>query len=74
MAAIAPLKNSPYLKKWMAQADPPKQANAVKKWMVGRFFSFQIKWHIVLKNGRLQVLFWKNILSFQKFDDLNRSS
>ena len=31
MAAIAPLKNSPYMKECMAQADPPKQANTVKK-------------------------------------------
>ena len=36
MAAIAPLKNSPYMKEWMAQADPPKQANTVKnEWSVG---------------------------------------
>ena len=35
MAATAPLKESPYVKEWMVQADPPKEANAVKK-MNGR--------------------------------------
>ena len=36
MAATAPLKKSPYVKEWMVQADPPKEANAVKKneWLV----------------------------------------
>ena len=31
MAAAPPLKKSPYMKEWMAQADIPKEANAVKK-------------------------------------------
>ena len=31
MAATAPLKKLPYIKEWMAQADPPKEANTVKK-------------------------------------------
>ena len=35
MAAAAPLKKSPYMKEWVAQADPPKGASTVKK-MNGR--------------------------------------
>ena len=35
MAAAAPLKKSPYMKEWMAQADPVKEANTVKQ-MNGR--------------------------------------
>ena len=35
MAATAPLKKSSYMKEWMAQVDPPKEANTVKK-MNGR--------------------------------------
>ena len=31
MAATALLKKSPYMKEWMAQADPRKEANAVEK-------------------------------------------
>ena len=31
MAATAPLKKSPYMKEWMAQAEPPKEANTVTK-------------------------------------------
>ena len=34
MAATAPLKKSPYLKEWMAQADPTKEASTVKKMSV----------------------------------------
>ena len=37
MKAAAPLKKSLYMKEWMAQADPPKEANTVKKkneWLV----------------------------------------
>ena len=30
MATTAPLKKSPYMKEWMAQADPPKEANTMK--------------------------------------------
>ena len=36
MAAAAPLNKSPHMKEWMAQADPPKEANTVKK-MNGRY-------------------------------------
>ena len=35
MAATASLNKSPYVKEWMAQADPPREANTVKK-MNGR--------------------------------------
>ena len=31
MAASASLNKSPHMKEWMAQADPPKEANTVKK-------------------------------------------
>ena len=31
MAATAPLNKSSHMKEWMAQADPPKEANTVKK-------------------------------------------
>ena len=31
MAATGPLKELPFIKEWMAQADPPKEACAVKK-------------------------------------------
>ena len=35
MVATAPLKKSPSMKEWMAQADPPKEASTIKK-MNGR--------------------------------------
>ena len=35
MEAAAPLKKSLYMKEWMAQADPPKEANTVEKKMNG---------------------------------------
>ena len=35
MAATALLNKSPHMKEWMAQADPPKEGNTVKK-MNGR--------------------------------------
>ena len=35
MAATASLNKSPHMKEWMAQVDPPKEANMVKK-MNGR--------------------------------------
>ena len=31
MVPTAPLKKSPSMKEWMAQADPPKEASTVKK-------------------------------------------
>ena len=31
MAATSPSKISPYMKEWMAQADPQKEASTVKK-------------------------------------------
>ena len=67
MEAAAPLKKSLYMKEWMAQADPPKEANTVKKkWMVSRHSSFQIKRHFTLKNGRQQVVLWKKYIVFTK--------
>ena len=53
------VKKSSYMKEWMAQADPRKEVNTVKKWMTGCYLSLQIKRHTTLKNGRLQVVFWK---------------
>ena len=35
MVATADLRKSPYMKEWMAEDDPPKEANTVKK-MNGR--------------------------------------
>ena len=35
MAANAPIKRSPYIKEWIAHADPPKEANTNRK-MNGR--------------------------------------
>ena len=31
MAATAPVRKSPYMKEWMAQADHPKEVNTVEK-------------------------------------------
>ena len=47
MTATAPLKKSPSMKEWTAQADPPKEASTVKKVNVR---------HTNLKNGLLQVV------------------
>ena len=46
------------MKRLIAQADPPKEANTVKK-MNGqcRYSSLQIKRHTILKNGQLQLVF-----------------
>ena len=45
------------MKKWMARADPPKEASAVKKLMAGHYTPFEIQFHSTLKNGQLQVVF-----------------
>ena len=51
------VKKSPYMKEWMAQADPPKEVSAVKK-MNGRSLLFSSnKMTHTLKNGQLQVVF-----------------
>ena len=42
MAESAPLKKSSFIKEWMVQVDPPKEANGEKKWMAGRYSSLQI--------------------------------
>ena len=46
-----------YRDKLHAQADHPKEANAVKKLIADHYSSLQIKRHITLKNERLQVVF-----------------
>ena len=57
MDATDLLKKSPYMKKWMTQANPPKEASTVKT-MNGRSLIFSSKnEHTTLKNGRLQVVF-----------------
>ena len=50
------------MKEWMAQADP----TTVKNWMAGYYSSRQIKWYTTLKNGWLQVAFWKIDIAFTK--------
>ena len=62
------------MKEWMAQADPPKKAIRWKSWMAGCYSSLQIKQHFTLKNGRWQVVLWKNMFPLQIFDASNRSS
>ena len=65
MAVTAPLKKTPSIKKWMAQADPSKEANTVKKMNDPSLYStLQIKRNTALKNGRLQVMFWKKYFAF----------
>ena len=51
MTTNTSLKQSPYMTEWMAQADPLKEANTVKKTngRSGRSFSFQIKREITFK-------------------------
>ena len=49
MVAIAPLKKSTCTKEWMAQADPPKEANKWKKEKPGCYSSLQIKRYFTLK-------------------------
>ena len=64
MAATAPLKKSPYMKELTAQGDPPKEANTVEKMNGQLISSLQIKRRTILKNGRLQVVFWKKYIVF----------
>ena len=66
MAATTPSKTSPYMKEWMAQADPQKEACTVKKWMASHYSFLQIKLHTIFKNGWLQVVFWKQIYYLYK--------
>ena len=75
MAATPPSKTSPYMKEWMAQADPQKEACTVKK-MNGqslllspnKMAHYFQEWMIA--SGILKT----NILFIQKFNALNRSS
>ena len=57
MAPTAPLNKSPHMNEWMVQADPPKEANTVQKWMADFYLTLQMKRQSTLKNGRLQVVF-----------------
>ena len=66
MAATAPLKKSPYMKEFIAKADPPKEVNMVIKWMASQYSSLNLKRHTILKNGQLQVVFWKRSTVFPK--------
>ena len=56
MAAAAPLKNSPYMKIWMAQADPPKGANTVKKMNGQSLLLSSNKTTLYFKDGLQQVV------------------
>ena len=45
------------MKEWMAQADPPKEVDTLKR-MDGRSQLLSSKkWHTTLKNGRLRLVF-----------------
>ena len=46
MAETGPLKRVTLHENWMAQADPPKEAKTVKKWMAGRYSARQINFQI----------------------------
>ena len=77
MTATAPLKKSLYMKKWLAQADPPKEANTIKN-MNGRLLLLSSnktthyfkEWTTV--SGVLKKIYCLLIHTF-KFDAANRS-
>ena len=74
MAATASLNKSPHVKEWMAQADPPKEANTVKKMNGRSLLIFSNKTTHYFKEWTAARCFEKNILSPQKFITSNRSS
>ena len=69
MAATVPLKKSPYMKEWMAQANPPKEATTIKK---------MNDLSLLLSSNKMTHYFQgrttEKIMSLQKFDASNRSS
>ena len=74
MAATASLNKSPYVKEWMAQADPPTEANTVKKMNGRSLLIFSNKTTRYFKEWTAARCLEKNILSLQKFITSNRSS
>ena len=73
------VKKSVYMNEWMAEAYPPKDASTVRKWVAACYSYLQIKLYTNLKNGQLQVLFWKKIYCLYKnltlpIDHFNSSS
>ena len=74
MAATALLNKSPYMKEWMAQADPPREANTVIKMNDRSLLIFSNKTTHYFKEWTAARCFEKNILSPQKFITSNRSS
>ena len=75
MAANAPLKKSPYMKEWMAQADPPKESSTLKKVNIRSLLlsSNKITHYFNEWTTAIGVL-KKNVVSLQKADASNRSS
>ena len=75
MVATTPLKKSPYMKELIAQADPPKEANTVKK-MNGQsiLLCSNKTTHYFQEWTTVSCVLKKNLLSLQKFDTSNRSS
>ena len=70
----ASLNKSPHVKEWMAQADPPREANTVKKINDRSLLTFSNKTTHYFKEWTAARCFEKNILSLQKFNTSNRSS
>ena len=66
---------SPYMKELIAQGDPPKEANTVKK-MNGQLIllSSDKTTHYFKEWATASCILKKKILSLQKFDASNRSS
>ena len=69
MAATVPLKKSPYMKEWMAQANLPKEATTIKK---------MNDLSLLLSSNKMAHYFQgrttEKIMLLQKFDASNRSS
>ena len=74
MAATASLNKSHYVKEWMAQADPQREANTVKKMNGRSLLIFSYKTTHYFKEWTAARCFEKNILSPQKLTTSNRSS
>ena len=74
MTATASLNKSSYVNEWMAQADPPREANTVKKMNGRSLLIFSNKTTHYFKELTVARCFEKNVLSLQKFNTSNRSS
>ena len=73
MAATAPVRKSPYMKEWMAQAGHPKEVNTVEK-LNGRslFLSSNKTTHYFKEWTTASGVLKKNVSSLQNFDASNR--